>query len=256
MSAFLQIIKKPSSKAYMSSLLLVLAVFGAWQQGFLNIYQQLLSAVATAMTLDLIINYLKRRKFIIPSSAFITGMIVALVLSPEVHWYIPMTASAVAIAQKHLLRYKNRSIFNPAAIGLLTTIFLFNANINWWGQSNWWLLLIFGALISLQAKKIKIPSAFIICVALIFTIGNYFADNAWINPILYANFFFIFVMLIEPKTSPYPKHEQYIYSAAAAVFSYLFFLLCPQYDFSILALGATNLLMSIGYTQRKWGFQG
>jgi Na+-translocating ferredoxin:NAD+ oxidoreductase RnfD subunit len=246
MSALLQFADKLSSKTYLLILLFMLAILGAFQQGIQNVYQQLLLAVATAVVLDVIISYIKSKRLIIPSSALITGMIIAMVLGIGAAWYIPVVASAIAIIQKHLLRYPaNKPIFNPAALGLLAVIFLLNANVNWWGQSNWWLIIAFGAFISFQAKKIKIPIVFIISFAIISTIGFYFINNMWINPFLYINFFFVFIMLIEPKTSPYLQSEQCIYAIVAAIFSNLFFLLMPQYDYSILAIIAANLLMCI-----------
>lgn len=240
---------KLGPKAYMSTLLLILAGFGIWQQGIKNIYLQLLIAITSTIALELIISYIKNKRFILPSSAFITGIIIAMVLSPNIYWYIPLVAAFIAISQKHILRYPdNKAIFNPAALGLLTVILLFHANINWWGQSIWWLIIAFGLFISYKIKKIIIPIVFTFATAIIFTLGSYLIDNIWLNPFLYVNFFFVFVMLIEPKTSPHPKKDQCIYAVSAAIFSYLFFLIFPQYDYSVLALVSTNLLMGIIYT--------
>jgi Na+-translocating ferredoxin:NAD+ oxidoreductase RnfD subunit len=246
MSTFLQFANKFSAKTYMSIMLLMLAGFGTQQQGFNNVYQQLLLAVTTAIVLDIFINYIRKKQFILPSSAFITGMIIALVLIPGTHWYVSVIAASIAILQKHLLRYPGaKPIFNPAAAGLLAVIFLFHAGINWWGQNNLWVIIIVGLFVSYQAKKIKIPVVFIASVALIFTLGYYLIDKVWLNPFLYVNFFFVFVMLIEPKTSPYLQKDQYVYAVAVAIFSYIFFLLVPQYDYSVFALIAINLFMCL-----------
>jgi Na+-translocating ferredoxin:NAD+ oxidoreductase RnfD subunit len=246
MNTFLGFINKLNPKTYISILLLILAVYGAWQQGIQNIYLQLLLAISTAVAIDVIISYIKKKQLIFPSSAFITGIIIAMVLSPNIYWYIPVIAAAIAILQKHIIRFPhNKPAFNPAAFGLLAVILLFHTGISWWGQSIWWLIIAFGLFISYKTKKLIIPIIFIISCAIIFTLGNYLTFKIWNNPFIYVNFFFVFVMLIEPKTSPYAKKEQYIYSISAAILSYLFFLIAPMYDYSIFALVTTNLLMCI-----------
>lgn len=87
-------------KTYILILIVVLTVIGTVQHGIFITLPQILIAVFTATSLDLFINYIKLKKIIFPSSALITGMIIALVLSPGAKWFIPLIASFVAIAQK------------------------------------------------------------------------------------------------------------------------------------------------------------
>lgn len=239
---------KLTPKTYMSFLLLLLAGVGIFQQGINSVYLQLILAIGVSIALDTLITLIKTKRLILPSSAFITGMIIAMVLSPNVNWRIPVVAAFIAILQKHIIRYPaSKPVFNPAAIGLLAVIVLFHAHVSWWGQSVWWLVIAFGLFISYKTKKLIIPIVFILANAIIFTLAFYLKDKVWLNPFLYVNFFFVFIMLIEPKTSPYASKSQYVYGILAAIFSFLFFLFLPRYDYSILALVTTNFLMSLAF---------
>lgn len=230
--------KRISLKTYMAGLLIILAIIGGFQQGFKDVAIQLVLTVAAAVILDLAINWVKIKKIIFPSSAFITGMIIALVLSPNSNLYIPVCASVAAISQKYIISYKGKHIFNPANLGLLFSIFVFNASAAWWGQSFWPLIILAGIFICYKMKRIQLPLIFIIVSVIANTL---FAGVLLMDAITTINIFFIFIMLIEPITSPVTKKGLIIYPVLVAFFSSIFFRLIPQYDFSILALAAGNI---------------
>jgi len=217
----------------MAGLLIILAIVGAWQQGFERVYAQLFLAVSAACGLDLILHYLKTKKLIFPSSAFISGMIIALVLAPQSSWLIVLLASFVAVASKHIICFRDRHIFNPANLGLLCSILIFSAYATWWGLSFWPLILIVGIFICHRIRRLEIPIIFAGCFLILFGPKNF----------ALINLFFMFIMLIEPKTTPVTRKGQRAYAAIAALFSLAFFKLAPQFDSSVLALTSANALV-------------
>src|SRR6185312_6261626 len=88
--------------------------------------------VSVAMAGDLLLMRL-RGKWELPDSAFLTGFIVAMVMSQLAPWYAIVVASALAVVAKHVLRTKQGHIFNPAAVGLLLTALFLSSEQSWWG---------------------------------------------------------------------------------------------------------------------------
>lgn len=234
--------KRLDIKVYMAGLLLVLAVIGIFKQGFNEVLPQLAIAVLTALALEFILHFLKTKQKAFSLSALITGLIIALVLSPQSKWYICLVVSVAAILQKYIIRYRGKHLFNPANFGLLVVMFIFSAQINWWGQSFWPLIIILGLFICYKMKRLILPLVF----TLSFTILNNLLNRiSLLDSLLLINIFFVFVMLIEPKTSPTNKKGMAVYATMVAVFSALAFKFIPQYDFSILALACTNALVPL-----------
>jgi Na+-translocating ferredoxin:NAD+ oxidoreductase RnfD subunit len=231
-----------SPKTYMTGLLLVLAAIGIFQQGYRDTFVLLILAVSTSVFLDLYIRYFKTKRIIFPSSAFISGMIIALVLSAVNKWYIPVIASCVAILQKNIIRYQGKHIFNPATFGLLFVTFIFSAPLSWWGQSFPLLIVLIGAFVCYKMKRLKLPIVFI---ASFIILNNLFNRQSPLDSLLLTNIFFVFVMLIEPRTSPVTNKGIVIYPVLVALFSFIFFKLIPQYSFFLLALALGNMFVPL-----------
>ena len=78
----------------------------------------LVSATASAAIVDALILRWRRRAWEYPSGAVLTGMIIAMVLSPQEPPYVAVLASTIAIVSKYLVRTRTANVFNPAALSL------------------------------------------------------------------------------------------------------------------------------------------
>ena len=226
----------------MAGLLIVLAIIGIIQIGYKSVCLQIILAILSSLALDFFIHYRKTKKSIFPSSAFITGLIIALVLSPQTKWYICVFASIIAIFSKHIIRYKKNHIFNPANLGLLSVMLVFPVYPSWWGQSFCPLIIIMGLFISFKMKRLGLPLIFIFSFVIL---NGLFNRMSLLDSLSLVNIFFVFIMLIEPKTSPVYKKGITIYAVIVALFSAIFFKWFPQYDSSILALVIANIFNPI-----------
>ena len=126
----------------MFSVLLILTTVGVITNGISRTIPQIIIALITTITLDLIINYKIEKTFVLPDSATISALFIAAALSVNQIWYIPIIAGAVAIISKHVIKIKGRHIFNPAVFGLFSVILLFNTQIEWWASQITWLVII------------------------------------------------------------------------------------------------------------------
>jgi len=242
---FLKKIWKTNIKNQMVLMLFVLTVANIFQQELKHVLPQILISVFTAAGLDLLINYIKSRKVFFPTSAVISGLIISLVLTPDASWYIPIAAAVIAIGSKHIIRIKGRHIFNPANFGLLVSMFVFKTYLTWWGANIPWLVIILGAVIVYRFKRTHLAISFLLTNILLLGLYYTMKGQPVLNAVFMANMFFALVMLIEPKTSPLTKKGRVKYGILTAGFSFLFIVVIPQYDPSVMGLALANILVPV-----------
>ena len=230
-------------KTYMFSFLLILTIIGVIKNSILKTLPQILIALVTTIILDVLINYIKKKKFIPPDSAVITALFIATALAIGTNWYITLIASAIAILTKHLIKINNRHIFNPANIGLLFVGLLFSSTIGWWSAQINWLVIIFGIFIAYKVKRFYIIIPYLITGLILSLIYVLITKTILSLGILFLsiNLFFMFFMLTEPMTAPPRKKSQIVYGIVAAVLTLLFILFIPRIEASIGALVLSNL---------------
>ncbi|NOU68640.1 hypothetical protein GC096_31900 [Paenibacillus sp. LMG 31461] len=228
--------KKPKSYVIISlvGILIIAAIFSSDSKG---IYNSII-AIVTAVGIDLICFRLgkgKRKKWL-PDGAVITGLIIALILSTATSWYIVAITAAMAILSKHLLVYKKKPVFNPAAFGLLLSILFFQTGQSWWGAFGdlpvWTIGFLFlgGYMVTNRVNKFPQVFSFLSVYFLLLLLLGFIhvgeAADAFRPPFINASLFFALFMLTDPPTSPVSNKEQVVFgllSATVGVVIYGFF---------------------------------
>lgn len=179
-----------------------------------------LIAVGVSIIVDYLICTIMERKSS-RDGTVITSLIISLILSFTTSWFVVAGTAVIAILSKHLLVYKKKPIFNPAAFGLFISIIIFKSGQSWWGAFGdlpvWTIifLLIGGYLITERVNKFPQVFSFlgISFVLLLFmgllNIGD--ASDALRPPFINATLFFGFFMLTDPPTSPAKVKNQVIF---------------------------------------------
>jgi Na+-translocating ferredoxin:NAD+ oxidoreductase RnfD subunit len=192
------------------------------------------ASVGAAMLADLPILRFREGEWVFPDGALLTGLFVALILTPHEPWWVGALTAAVAIVSKYLLRVGRANVFNPAAFALLLSYFLFHTGQSWWGALPELplpvivVLLATGAFITQRVNKVPVVLSFLGAYYLLFTIAAYTGDPRHVSalyraPDLHMALFFAFFMVTDPPTSP-PKHrDQWIYGAIVAGVSFTVF---------------------------------
>jgi Na+-translocating ferredoxin:NAD+ oxidoreductase RnfD subunit len=216
--------------------LIVLAAIAAPFEGIKLVWAGLLSSVALAGLIDLVILHYRRGEWEFPSGAVLTGMFVAMVLSSIVPWYQAAAASAVAVMSKYILRTRSANVFNPAALALVLAFYIFHTGQNWWGAlggiTPYAVVLLFaaGVFIADRVNKLPLVLVFLAAYYLLFSLTSFVspghvAEVAEIfrPPDLQAVIFFAFFILTDPPTSPVKYRDQIIFGVLVAVASFAFF---------------------------------
>jgi enediyne biosynthesis protein E5 len=214
--------------------LVALTVLAAPFEGVKLLWLGLLSSLAAASLIDMVILRLKRNAWEFPSGAILTALLVAMVLSPRVPWYETACAAAIAILSKYAFRTKSANVFNPAALALVVVFYLFQTAQNWWGAlpgiTPFALVVLFGAgvFITDRVNKMPLVLVFLGVYYLLFSLTAFFSNPAQMAeifrpPDLQAVLFFAFFMLTDPPTSPVKYTDQIVCGVLVAAASFAFF---------------------------------
>jgi len=241
--------------------LLLLALIGSYIKQAVPI--NLVVAVLVCCVLDLLIKKAAlKRNLRFPSSAFITGLIIGSVAQFSAPVWIIIVASIVAIGSKYVIRLKKQHIFNPATLGLLIALLVFSSGDEWWTSIPFGLagmsILLTPLLIipNYKALKLGVSLPFLLVTGVLFYVTSYVPLTASLTGIvdfMYAlPFFFVFIMVSEPKTSPYRLKEQIIFGVFVAVLSFvLLFYSVKLYLLIGLLAGNLGFVIYRNYLQKQ-----
>lgn len=162
-------------------------------------------------------------------SVYITGLILALIINPvssmDQGAFVFWTA-VLAMASKYILAFRNKHIFNPAAIAVVITGFALSQSASWWVGTAWMVpFLVAGGFLIVRKLRYEdmIYSFFITALGftmffVIFRGGNILST---LNQFFFRSFFLFLgtIMLTEPLTLPPKKNLQMLYGALVGFIS-------------------------------------
>ncbi len=157
-------------------------------------------------------------------SAYITALILALIISPPVgsltsNLSFLIAASVLAMASKYILNIGGKHIFNPAALAVALTALTVNQSASWWvGTSSMFIFtLIGGLLITRKVQRFDAVLAFLIgaygvMFALEKSAPQFILQKSLLDsPVI----FFSTIMLTEPLTMPPTRDGRLAYGLLA-----------------------------------------
>ncbi len=192
---------------------LVIIAIATSLMGATDLLAVVLTLVFSVAT-DTAITYMKLKKFVVSEGPMISGLILGLVFTSS-----PVnTAAAAILAQtlKHLVKFDNRNIFNPASLGMFLIVAFFPGFglDGWHGSAIMWLTFALGVIVSWKIKRFPASVTFIIAfIILNFAISGNASNSAAFS---LTQLFLAFFMLVEPKTSPADYKQQIAYGIIIA----------------------------------------
>ncbi len=178
-------------------------------------------AVVSALVIESIILYFRTRTLQITESSIITGLIIGYVLSSDELWLKFVFVSLLAIISKYLIRFQNKHIFNPAAFGIFLALVFLGASTQWRATYLWYVLIPFGVYFALKFKKIEVLLGYVIISLVLFVIQALLFRVPLGGIFGYFSYFYIFIMVIEPKTTPLKPLGKYFFGAGIAVLIFI-----------------------------------
>ena len=222
-------------KGLLIVILTVLAAIAAPHEGLRLVAPGLVSAVTIAAAIDAVILRVRRRRWTVPDGAILTAMIAAMVLSAQQAWYVAPVTAVLGVVSKYIVRTRAANVFNPAALALVVTFYVFDTGQSWWGAlpnvTPYALpvLIVLGVFIADRVNKMPLVLAFLGAFYLLFTATAFVVEPGRVaevfrTPDVQAALFFAFIILTDPPTSPVRYPEQLICGVIVAAVSYAAFL--------------------------------
>lgn len=156
-------------------------------------------------------------------SVYLTALILFLIITPSTDIFnlaFLCWAAILATASKYILAYHKKHFFNPAAIAVVITALVLNQSASWWvGMYSMLPIVIIGGVLmvrKIHRSELVLSFLTVAIIAALFgsiTSGTNLATAARQLLIDSPLFFFAFVMLTEPLTTPPTKNMQIIYGA-------------------------------------------
>jgi Na+-translocating ferredoxin:NAD+ oxidoreductase RnfD subunit len=221
-------------KGLLIIVLTILTVWAARGEGISLVAPGLASAMGVAVLIDAVILRKVRGAWEFPSGALLTGLIVAMILTPQEPWYVPAATSAIAVLSKYIFRTRSANVFNPAALAVVATFYMFDTGQDWWGALPdmgpiaFAVLFATGVFIADRVNKLPLVLAFLGSYFLLFTSHAFLGDPKRVaeifrTPDLQAVLYFAFFILTDPPTSPVKYPDQLVCGAIVAATSYAVF---------------------------------
>ena len=214
--------------------LAILVAIASVREGVRLVIPGLAGAAGAAMLVDAPILRFREEEWLFPDGALITGLIIAMILSPHERWYVAAVTSVLAVLSKYVVRSRSANVFNPAALALVVTYYLFDTGQSWWGAlpelppAALAVLLVTGVFITTRVNKVPAVLAFLGSYFTLATLAAFAGDPGHVAelyraPDLHAALFLAFLMVTDPPTSPPKRSDQFMYGVIAGVASYAVF---------------------------------
>jgi Na+-translocating ferredoxin:NAD+ oxidoreductase RnfD subunit len=225
----------------------------------------LASATLGAGLVDLLILRATKKTWEFPSGAVLTAMIVAMVLRAQEPWYVTTITSIVAVLSKYVFRSRSANVFNPAALGIVATFYVFHTGQSWWGALTnigpigLIVLASAGWYIADRVNKMPLVLTFLGTYFLLFTVTAFVSDARWVaeifrSPDLEAVMYFAFIILTDPPTSPAKYPDQIVCGAIVAAVSFAFFEWAGVVYYLLAGVLAGNVWESWRRANRRTGY--
>jgi Na+-translocating ferredoxin:NAD+ oxidoreductase RnfD subunit len=200
-----------------AGLLTLYAVLGCTVLRFNRSPLQMLLTVLSACLLDVALAFVLKGQKLVPLSAYISGLSLALLLNYSHNLYLLFLPVYLTIASKYVLTYRGRHVFNPSMFGVVVAIrlggdLISTAPAYQWGGS--WAMsafLVMGAAtlflvrIGRNALIVSFLGFYVLQITLRAYIMRWYLppEALLLGTLTSASFFlFVFYMITDPKTSP------------------------------------------------------
>jgi len=245
--------KSISLKSQLAVFLFCFLTLLSFQENSIIFFLYGLIALASSVLSETLFIYIKKKKLEITESSIVTGLIIGLVLSNYMAWWTFVLAPIFSTLSKNFLRIRNKHIFNPAAFGMFFVIVLAKGFSQWNGAYLWPVIIPAGLYFCYKANKLHLALAYFLTNVFILWIQSLTSNTSIVDAILYSNYFFILIMLIEPKTTPIKNKAKILFGISVAIISYLLYSINFPFDADLPALLMGNLVFKlfINYKKRK-----
>ncbi len=230
--------------------------------GILESWKKTLLAIVVSIATELVLGQVFYRKWLHPSSAYISGISVGILVRSPAFWPYAL-CSAISIMSKYVLRVKGRHIWNPSNFGISVLLFLVPEAVAplsiQWGNYLLpmvviWLL---GSVIIWRLRRFHITGIYVASFIVFAFLRSWITGSPWqseIAPITGPMYqLFIFFMITDPKTTVRSKTWQCVVVFLVALVEMVMRLHQIVYApfYALFLVGPTAMLIEIWMESRR-----
>lgn len=216
----------PSNRYLPPLLITCILLAGQLEFGILESWGRTLLAIATAMTMEIVLARLIIGKWPHLASAYITGISVGILVRSPFLWPYAL-CSSLSIMSKYVLRWRGRHLWNPSNFGVSSMLFLYPAAVAslsiQWGNSIWPMVTVWciGSIIIYRLRRFHICASYVGTFLLLSWIRSEVTGNPWLSAVapltgpMYQ--LFVFFMITDPPTTVRGWRAQCIVASLVAV---------------------------------------
>src|SRR3989440_9733065 len=193
-------------------LITLVLVVGEARYSILGGYNRLGTTLGICVATEVFLSWFLRGRVVNISSAYITGISLALLIKPQANILWPFALGAfLAIASKYVLTYRERHLWNPSNFAIVLLLLLAPGSVavlsHQWGNDLGTNLVIwaFGLVIAWRARGLHVTLTYVACFLAFATVrhlilgGPLLAEIAPITGPMYQ--LFVFFMVTDPRTT-------------------------------------------------------
>ncbi len=227
-------------------------------EGGWSLAPHVMAAVGAACAVDVAYTFWETRRWIVPTSALLSGLIVAFIVGPQEPWVVLAWIAGFASVTKHVFANDREHFFNPAGLALLASGILFGTGQSWWGalgdlpEISSIVLILAGAFLADRLNKFPLVLTFLATYFIGFTgvalVNSSAVAEMFRAPFLQSVLFLAFFMLTDPPTSPNRIGDQIWYAAIAALVAVAAQILGAGQVYLLVGLLVANACLAV----RRW----
>lgn len=198
-------------KRYLAPLLVTtVLVVGQVTFGFLESWSRTFLAIATAITVELVLGRIFYGRWLHVASAYVTGISVGMLIRSPLFWPYAL-CSAISITSKYVLRSNNQHIWNPSNFGIVAMLVLASDTVAGlsvqWGNNLLPMVVVwcFGAAIIHAVGRFHITLTYVISFLVLAVLRALLTGHpvlSELSPITGPMYqLFIFFMITDPRTT-------------------------------------------------------
>jgi enediyne biosynthesis protein E4 len=240
-------------------------VFGQTFLYFNRDLRQIGLALAVGCGLDMLISWWREQKIVVPISAYITCLSIAILLA-SADTRVFAVASAWGVLSKHLLRAGDRHFFNPSNFAIVTAVTLLHGVATVAPGSQWGgdyrvaaLVMALGLMMMKRVGRLDLVLAWIggyVFMSLLRVAAGQGGIVFALGPMTGAEFMlFTFSMIPDPKTNPPTRDMRIVWGLAIAVVDGVLRYLEVRYSMFYALFGLCAMLPLIRALARARGIE-
>ncbi len=228
---------------------------------------QMLLTVASALALDMALAWWLRAERLVPLSAYISGLSLALLLNYSHDYLLLFFPVFLTIGSKYLLTFRGRHVFNPSMFGVAVSLLLGGDLIStapayqWggtWAMSAFLVMAaisLFVARIGRNALILSFLAFYLLQIAFRAHVMRWYLppEALLLGTLTSAPFFlFVFYMITDPATSPASRRGQVALAFALTVVDLAYHTRGSLYTFFYAALTVAGARFLYLHGRRLW----